>query len=75
MHRPKTPTTCNKSDLLNSMVKFINDNPLWYEEQSSFARVGLAYSMLTKMADHDEFSDDEYDFIINTYNTLTEASK
>ena len=45
-HRPETPTTCNISDILNEIAKFVDANPLWAEDDFALSRLSMAYSIL-----------------------------
>jgi hypothetical protein len=74
MNKPKKPTTCNVSDLLNSISDFINENPMWDTDPELVMRMGSAYVMLTKMADPDMTTDDEYEFILNLHAQIKEAN-
>jgi len=74
MHRPTKPTTCNVSDLLNTISDFIYANPEWDTDPELVMRMGSAYVMLTKMADPDMTTDDEYEFILNLHSQIKEAN-
>jgi hypothetical protein len=74
MHRPTKPTTCNVSDLLNTISDFIYANPEWDSDPDMVMRMGSAYVMLTKMADPDMTTDDEYEFILNLHSQIKEAN-
>jgi hypothetical protein len=74
MHKPTKPTTCNVSDLLNTISDFINENPMWDTDPEMAMRMGSAYVMLTKMADPDMTTDDEYEFILNLHAQIKEAN-
>jgi hypothetical protein len=74
MHKPTKPTTCNVSDLLNTISDFINENPMWDTDPEMVMRMGSAYVMLTKMADPDMTTDDEYEFILNLHAQIKEAN-
>jgi hypothetical protein len=74
MHKPTKPTTCNVSDLLNTISDFINENPMWDTDPEMVMRMGSAYVMLTKMADPNMTTDDEYEFILNLHAQIKEAN-
>jgi len=74
MHRPTKPTTCNVSDLLNTISDFIYANPEWDSDPDMVMRMGSAYVMLTKMADPDMTTDDEYEFILNLHSQIKGAN-
>lgn len=74
MNKPKKPTTCNVSDLLNTISDFINENPMWDTDPEMVMRMGSAYVMLTKMADPNMTTDDEYEFILNLHAQIKEAN-
>jgi len=67
-----TPTTCQVSDLLNSIYKFVNDNPNWLEDDEACARLSMAYSILTKISGPDMVTDEEYEFVIDIHTALKE---
>lgn len=73
MNKPATPTTCNMSDMLNSIASFTEEFPDWASDPDMVQRVGMAYVMLTNMGGPDMTSQDEYDFVLNLHHTLTEA--
>ena len=60
------------SDMLNSIAKFVDENPDWREYPEAVQRMSLAYYMFTKMGDPDMTTQDEYDFIIGIHTTLKE---
>ncbi len=74
MHKPTKPTTCNVSDLLNSIATFTAENPMWDSDPEMVMRMGSAYVMLTKMADPNMTTDDEYEFILNLHAQIKEAN-
>jgi len=71
-HRPETPTTCNISDLINEIAKFVNANPLWAEDDSAMSRLAMAYSILASMSSPQMVTDEEYEFIIDIHTTIKE---
>jgi hypothetical protein len=72
MNKPTTPTTCQVSDLLNSIYNFVNDNPNWLEDDEACARLSMAYHILTKISGTDMVSNDEYEFVMDIHTTLKE---
>lgn len=74
-HRPKTPTTCNTSDLLNSISQFVTDNPLWHEDDDAVARLATAYGILRNLCDPTEVTDEEYEFVMGIHSTLMERTE
>lgn len=72
MHYPDKPTTCNTSDMLNSIAMFVEEYPNWMEDEAMTARMAMAYMMLTKMSKLDEVTDEEYEFVLSVHNTLQE---
>jgi hypothetical protein len=74
MHKPTKPTTCNISDLLNTIATFINENPCWELDSDAVNRMSMAYVMLTNMADPDMTTDDEYEFILNLHAQIKDAT-
>ena len=73
MNRPKTPTTCNTSDMLNGMADFVQDCPDWQNNPDMVQRMGMAYVMLTNMADPADLTNDEYDFVMTLHEQIEEA--
>lgn len=74
-HRKASPTTCRVSDLLNSIATFVQENPLWMEDDESTTRLGMAYATLTQMCKPDEVMDEEYEFIMNLHTALQERNQ
>jgi hypothetical protein len=72
MHRPKNPTTTNVSDLINAMWKFTDENPMWYENRDQLARVSAAWSILTKMCEPLDLTEEEYTFVTGIFETCKE---
>jgi hypothetical protein len=71
-HYPETPTTCNVSDMLNSIAQFVEEYPNWMDDRDMTARMAMAYMMFTKMCTPDMVSEDEYEFVMNLHSTLQE---
>ncbi len=71
-HRPETPTTCNISDLINEIAKFVDANPLWAEDDFALSRLAMAYSILAGMSSPDMVTDEEYQFVIDIHTTIRE---
>ena len=74
-HFPTKPTTCNTSDMLNSIALFVDEFPNWMDDPEMVSRMAMAYMMLTKMAKPDEVSEDEYEFVLNLHQTLQEIDR
>lgn len=74
MNRPTTPTTCNVSDLLNSIFEFVRDNENWMDDEASVARIAMAYMMFTKMCDPDMCTDAEETFVLALHADLQEIT-
>ena len=72
MNKPTTPTTCQVSDLLNSIYNFVTDNPNWADDDEACARLSMAYHILTKISGTDMVSNDEYEFVMDIHTTLKE---
>lgn len=70
--RLTTPTTCNISDLLNSIAAFVEENPLWYEDDGLMSRMAMAYGILRSISKPDEVTEEEFEFVMNLHNTLAE---
>jgi len=71
-HYPENPTTCNVSDMLNSMSQFVEEYPEWANDSKMVARMAMAYMMLKKMSTPEMVTDEEYEFVMNLHNTLQE---
>jgi hypothetical protein len=73
-HYPETPTSCNVSDMLNSIAQFVEEYPDWANDRQMVGRMAMAYMMLTKMSDPEMVSEDEYEFVMNLHSTLQEIN-
>lgn len=74
-HQPKTPTTCDISDMIGEIVSFINDTPLWYEDDDARSAMMRAYTVLTRMASPEMVTDEEAEFILNIHATISENKR
>jgi len=74
-HRPDKPTTCDISDLLNEMRSFVEENPLWYEDEDSLAKMGMALAALRAISTPEQVTEDEYEFAFNLFSTFNEAMR
>ena len=72
-HRPDKPTTCDISDLLNEMRSFVEENPLWYEDEDSLVKMGYALAALKAISQPGDVTQEEYDFCIILFNTFNES--
>jgi hypothetical protein len=68
------PTTTNISDLINTIRKFVEENPDWIENDKHIARLGVAYHILTTISDPQMVTDEEYEFIIDIHYTIKERN-
>ena len=68
------PTTTNISDLIETIRKFVDENPDWMENDKHITRLGVAYHILTTISDPDMVTDEEYEFIIEIHNTIKERN-
>lgn len=59
------PSPTDISDLIETIRKFVDENPDWMENDKHVARLGVAYHILTTISHPDMVTDEEYDFIIN----------
>ena len=59
------PSPTDISDLIETIRKFVDENPDWMENDKHVARLGVAYHILTTISDPDMVTDEEYEFIIN----------
>jgi hypothetical protein len=73
-NRTATPSSCRTSDLLNQIAKFVEENPLWFEDNASVRKVGMAYQVLTKITPKEDVSQEEEDFIMGIFNTIEERA-
>jgi hypothetical protein len=71
-HRPERPTTCDISDIINEVAKFVNENPLWADDDTALSRLGMAYSILASMSSPEMVTDEEYEFIMGIHTTIKE---
>jgi hypothetical protein len=75
-HYPETPTTCDTSDMLNEIARFVDDNPNWYEDASLCTRMTLALQVLRiTCPDPASCTDEEYEFVMDICKTLSEVSQ
>ena len=72
-HRPDKPTTCDISDLLNEMRSFVEENPLWYENEESLAKMGYALAALKAISQPEDVTQEEYDFCLPLFTTFNES--
>ena len=68
------PTTTNISDLIETIRKFVDENPDWMENDRHIARLGVAYHILTTISDPDMVTKEEYKFIIDIHMKIKESS-
>ena len=68
------PTTTNISDLIETIRKFVDENPDWMENDKHVARLGVAYHILTTISDPDMVTEEEYEFVIDIHNTIKARS-
>ena len=59
------PSPTDISDLIETIRKFVSENPFWYSDDGLVAKLGAAYLILTTISDPDMVTDEEYEFIIN----------
>jgi hypothetical protein len=74
MHKPDRPTTCDVSDLLNEIVQFVEENPLWHEDDLCRTKLGVAYTILRTICGPDMVTDEEYECVMNIHRTLQEGA-
>jgi hypothetical protein len=72
-HRPDKPTTCDISDLLNEMRSFVEENPLWYEDEDSLVKMGYALAALKAIGQPEDVTQEEFEFSITLFNTFNES--
>lgn len=71
-----TPTTCDTSDMLNEIAKFVDDNPNWHEDATLCTRMTLALQVLRiTCPDPAQCTDEEYEFVMDICKTLSEVSQ
>jgi hypothetical protein len=71
-HFPNKPSSCDLSDLLNEMVLFVQENPMWVDDEDSLAKMAIAYGILTGNSSPDMMTEGECDFILNLHDTISE---
>lgn len=70
-HHPEHSTTCDVSDLLNEITRFVEENPEWHESADMCARMTLAMTVLRiSCPDPAMCTDDEYEFVMDICKTL-----
>ena len=73
-HRTATESSCKISDLLNQIAQFVDSNPLWYEDDDSVRKLGMAYHILSQISHREEVSQEEEDFIMEIFATIKERT-
>ena len=74
-HRPDKPTTCDISDLLNEMRSFVEENPLWYENEDSLVKMGYALAALKAIGTPNDVTQEEFEFSITLFNTFNDTMR
>lgn len=75
-HRPDYPTTCDTSDLLNEIAKFVEQNPDWNEDNQMCQKLAVALQILRiACPDPASCTDDEYEFVMGICKTLNEIQQ
>ena len=54
------PSPTDISDLIETIRKFVSENPYWYADDGLVQRLGVAYQILTTISDPDLVTDEEY---------------
>jgi hypothetical protein len=68
------PSPTDISDLIETIRKFVDENPDWMENDKHVARLGVAYHILTTISDPDMVTEEEYEFVIDIHNTIKARS-
>lgn len=68
------PSPTDISDLIETIRKFVDENPDWMENDKHIARLGVAYHILTRISDPDMVTEEEYEFIMDIRNIIKERS-
>ena len=68
------PSPTDISDLIETIRKFVDENPDWMENDKHIARLGVAYHILTTISDPDMVTEEEYEFVIDIHNTIKARS-
>ena len=68
------PSPTDISDLIETIRKFVDENPDWMENDKHIARLGVAYHILTTISDPDMVTKEEYKFIIDIHMKIKESS-
>lgn len=74
-NRLKEPTSCRISDLMNSMRKFVDENPTWWEDADMTRNMLLAFTALRNMSEPSMVTDDEYEFVMNIHRNIEESTR
>lgn len=69
MHLPATPTSCNISDIINEMSFFVANNPMWDSDPDMIKKMSVAYSILTSICEPIHLTDDEFEFVMDIFET------
>jgi hypothetical protein len=72
--RLATPSSCKISDLLASILHFVEDHPDWADDEDAIKKVGMAYHILSQISDPRDVSKEEEDFIMRIFYTMKERS-
>jgi len=68
------PSPTDISDLIETIRKFVSENPYWYADDGLVQRLGVAYQILTTISDPDMVTDEEYEFVMDIHNTIKARS-
>ena len=68
------PSPTDISDLIETIRKFVDENPDWIENDKHIARLGVAYHILTRISDPEMVTEEEYEFVIDIHNTIKARS-
>lgn len=61
--------------MLNGIAKFVDENPLWFEDDDATTRLVMAYGILRQISTPDEVTQEEFEFVMNFHSTLTERNE
>ena len=68
------PSPTDISDLIETIRKFVDENPDWIENDRHIARLGVAYHILTTISHPDMVTKEEYKFIIDIHMKIKERN-
>lgn len=74
-NRLTKPTSCLVSDLLNSIQRFTDDNPFWWEDAESVKKMLLAYTALKNICDPSMVTEAEYEMVMCVHRNIERTNQ